>query len=374
MGTTVGEVLTKAAKFLAPRVPVSPRADAEILMGQVLGCERLDVYRALDRPIDDDERDRFREMIRRRATGEPIAYITGVRGFWTLDLHVSPAVLIPRPETEGIIEAVLEFVGDDRARPWRIVDVGTGSGAIALALAAELPNATVVGIDISPEALAVAAENADSCGARDRVRLVRGDGLAPMIKRGSSADIVVSNPPYIAAGDPRLEAQVVDWEPEVALISGDDGLAMIRELICDAARVLTPEGFFAMEFGRGQAATISALAESHFGTVRIARDLSGIERVLIAHREVASGENVPGEGTHGEAAVGPHRAENSQSERSIPITIESPEGDSFAEDARVHETRAPSDDERPSTETPDPRLLGGASGREPIPVIDLNAE
>ena len=352
MSTRVGDVLTKAAEFLAARVPASPRADAELLMGHVLGCERLDLYRVLDRPIDDEERTQFRELIRRRAGGEPVAYIIGRRGFWTLDLHITPDVLIPRPETEHLIEAVLEFVGDRRERSWRIVDVGTGSGAIALALASELPNATVVGVDISPEALAVAADNADRCELRERVHLVCGDGLKPLLRRGSKADIVVSNPPYIGRGDPRLEAQVKAWEPDIALFAGEDGLAMIPTLVREAALVLEDDGFLAMEFGQGQWEAVRAIAGDHFAAINVLRDLSGIDRVLVASKQArpATGDGLAGFPSMDEVGLAP-----------AALSAEQPGNDTTHDTLSVEREM-------------DPRLLGGASGREPIPVIDLNAE
>lgn len=280
---TVRELVQRTATFFAERGLPSPRLDADLLVAHVLGTTRTGLYGCFDRPVPDDERDALRELVRRRAAHEPIAYLLGERGFWTLDLHVDPRVLVPRPETERIVELALETVGVHRDHPWRVVDVGTGSGAIALALASELPAATVLGSDTSAGALEVAADNAERCGLRDRVRLVRDDLLGALVRKRAQVDIVVSNPPYIATTERGImDRDVLEHEPHEALFAGHDGLDVIRRLLPQAQKVLVPGGLLLVEFGAAQGEAVRSLAAQHFERVAIAKDLAGHDRVLIA--------------------------------------------------------------------------------------------
>ena len=282
---TIAALSRSAAELLGGRGADSPRLDADLLLGHILGLKRMQLYLEADRPVTDDERAAFRELIRRRGTGEPIAYLLGERGFWTLDLAVDPRVLVPRPETERIVELALEWIGTRRTEAWRIVDVGTGSGALALALASELPAATVLATDVSPDALEVATQNAETNGLRDRVRFTRADLLGPLVERRSVVDLVVSNPPYIGERErASLPRDVVDHEPGLALFSGNDGLDAIRRLVPQAARVLRPGGLLLVEIGSGQGAAVAALARECLVDVRIERDHAGRDRVLWARR------------------------------------------------------------------------------------------
>lgn len=279
---TVQRLLLATRTFLAGAGVDGPRLDAELLLGHVLGLDRLQLILQSERPVSDDERAAYRVLVRRRASGEPVAYLLGSRGFWSIDLQVDARVLIPRPETEQIVEQVLRWTAAHKDAPWRIVDVGTGSGAIALALAKERPAAVVVATDTSPDALDVARSNATAL--KLSVHFVRGDLLQPLIQKGSQADIIVSNPPYIPLQDKQtLMRDVREHEPALALFGGSgDGLDIIRRLIPQAVTSLRPGGLFVMEFGIHQADAVRRLALPHFAKVAIHPDFSGIDRILVA--------------------------------------------------------------------------------------------
>lgn len=281
---TIQELLVKTDAFLKQRGLPTPRVDAEVMLGDMLGLKRIELYMYAGRPLEDDEIDRFRERVERRGNHEPVAYICGTCGFWTLDLAMDSRALIPRPETEHIVDLVKAFASQELDRAWRVVDVGTGSGALALAIASELPQAAVLAIDISANALELARENAEQLGLRDRVKFVQGDLLKPLVSRTGEAktvDIIVSNPPYVATND-ETGVGVREFEPEGALFAGHDGLDIIRRLIPQAAASLTADGAFFCEFGASQGRTVRELAEGAFGEVNIVKDYSGHDRVLAA--------------------------------------------------------------------------------------------
>jgi len=270
--TTLRDLLVDAARQIGGD---EARADAEILLAHALGCDRAWLFaHALDAPTADEAR-RFGMFVARRAAGEPIAYITGRRAFWTLDLEVGPGALIPRPETELLVELALERIPRDR--PARVLDLGTGSGAIALAIASERPSADVVAVEASDAAFAIAARNVAATGLPN-VRLLRGDWFAPVA--GERFDVVVSNPPYIAADDPHLAAGDLRHEPGSALASGADGLDAIRAIVAAAPRFLDAGGWLLLEHGHDQGAAVRALlAEAGIGDSLTARDLAGRDRV-----------------------------------------------------------------------------------------------
>lgn len=285
---TVHRLIRSTAEVFAKRGLASPRLDAELLLGHTLELDRTGLYMHAQRPVDDAERETFRALVKRRLTGEPVAYLVGTKGFWTIDLAVDARVLIPRPETEGLVELALRYTRRYAHEAWRIVDVGTGSGALALALAKELPEATVLAIDVSSDALDVARANAERLGLRERVHFVCGDLLAPLQPRPASVEVIVSNPPYVALGARTLEADVAAHEPDLALYAGEDGLDAIRRLLPDAARALAPGGLLLVEIGHDQGDAVRALARPHFARVRIEQDYGGHDRVLVAlaHGEV----------------------------------------------------------------------------------------
>ena len=273
---TIGEVIRRTTEHLESRGSTTPRLDAELLLGKALGLERIELYMHHDRPLAEDELDRARELVARRARREPLQYILGEWGFRRLTLTVDSRALIPRPETETLVErALTAIVG--RPAP-RVLDVGTGSGAIALAIADEHPGASVTGIDVSPEALALAAENAERTGLA--VSLRPGDFRTGLPE--GPWDLVVSNPPYVA-DDERIDLQpeVRDYEPGLALY-GEDSYAV---LVPAAAAVLAPGGTLAVEIGDDRAPAVVGLFEREgLSGILVSNDLAGRERVVEGRR------------------------------------------------------------------------------------------
>jgi release factor glutamine methyltransferase len=256
------------------------RADAELLLMHVLGRDRAWILAHREETLSDPQAQQYLELLERRHRGEPIQYIVGEVEFYGLPLKVSPAVLIPRPETEHLVEKVLGLL-PHFSNP-RIVDVGTGSGAIAIALAHEWPRGAITAIDTSAAALDLARVNAERIGFASRIRFLRGDLLEQV--SGEQFDVVVSNPPYVPATDrDSLSVEVRDYEPAVALFAGHDGLDIYRRLIPAARAALVPGGFVALEIGCGQAQAVEGLLNaSGFENVEFAPDLQGIPRVASA--------------------------------------------------------------------------------------------
>jgi release factor glutamine methyltransferase len=271
--TPVREALDSAVVALTAAGVETPRLDAEVLLAHVLGVDRAALVIDRDRAVEGAAVRAFQEAVRRRAFDrEPVAYITGVKGFRHLELQVDPRVLIPRPETETLVEAAVENLPQGA----RVVDVGTGSGAIALALEDERPDLEVTGTDVSKDALEVARANATRLGLE--VAFARADLLAGV----GDFDAVVSNPPYVEDGA-ELAPEIVRHEPSLALRAGPDGLDVLRALV-PAAAALGAE-VLAVEVGAGQAAAVEELARgAGFGRAERRRDLAGVERVVIAWR------------------------------------------------------------------------------------------
>ncbi len=266
----------------------SPRAGAEILLAHALGLRRIDLYIRYDQPLTPDERDRLRALIRRRRRREPVAYIVGKRDFWTLTLSVNPDVLIPRPDTESLVEAALDELPTDGAT-WRVLDLGTGSGAVILALAAERPGNRFFASDASPAALRVASDNARRLGPADAVAFFAGDWLEPVAPPpdGPGFHLIVSNPPYLTTSDiDGLAAEIRDHEPLAALDGGPDGLAAIGPIIRTAPDHLLPGGFLMLEIGADQADRVRRCFErdGRYEAVTIRTDLAGHHRVAVARR------------------------------------------------------------------------------------------
>jgi release factor glutamine methyltransferase len=338
--------LESAVEFLDSNDVGSPRMNAEVLLMFTLGCDRAYLYAHPERELTENEQSRYNEALCERARGVPSQYITGHQEFWGLDLIVTPAVLIPRPETEHAVETVLELVREltnrskgappfhptlakggsvqtdliagigleteggshtdgapclpdfgrsgsldvdpkieieDHANPVRIIDVGTGSGCIALALAAELPQADVSAVDISSGALEVALANAARLQLADRVRFLESDLLAA-IPEAERFDIIVSNPPYVGVGEAdKVQREVKKFEPKVAVFAGEEGLDTIRRLIPQACRHLNSGGWLVMEIGYTQSETVRGLL-ADWAEVRITHDLQGIPRVISARK------------------------------------------------------------------------------------------
>ncbi len=278
---TVLELLNWTKGYFAEKGIESPRLDAEVLLAHALGIERLRLYLDFEKPVAAAERTAFRELVKRRAEERiPVAYLVGEKEFWSLTLSVSPDVLVPRPDTEVLVEAMLSRFGDIEAE-LRGFDLGTGSGAIALALASERPKARIVATDRSEAALEVARGNADRHGLADRVRFVAGDAFEPVA--GERFDFIVSNPPYVSPADEAKLAPELAHEPRAALFADADGTALLRTIAAEAASFLEPGGWLGVELAPEQAGFMTdALDEGGFESVEAHRDLGGRVRALTA--------------------------------------------------------------------------------------------
>jgi release factor glutamine methyltransferase len=262
----------------------SARLDAELLATLAFQRSRVELYTQFDHLPSDNELATYRELVQRRLSGEPVAYILGRKEFWSLDLCVDPRVLIPRPDTETLIEQALALLSDAPpcGRPLRVLDVGTGSGAVALALKKERPSDEVFAIDVSEDALAVARDNALRLGLE--VEFAQGDLLATLASR-APWDVIVSNPPYIPSSDIDELPSEVRHEPRLALDGGADGLHIVRRLATESVGLLAPGGALAMEIGAEQAAQVTEILRGEgYAGVDSRRDLAGIERVVFGSR------------------------------------------------------------------------------------------
>lgn len=276
----VADAVKSAAAILEKAGVETPRLDAEILLAFTLNCSRLDIIAHPERRISKDESRRYAALVEKRAFRCPLAYLVGCREFHGLQIRVSPDVLVPRPETELLVEQTIRRIGPG---PALIADVGTGSGAIAVALAANLPEAVVFGTDISAAALKVARLNVDNHHLAERVRLLEGDLAEPLAAAGLRFDAVVSNPPYIPGSEiAHLQPEVSRWEPRAALDGGPDGLDVIRRLLPGCLGLLKSEGFAALEIGEGQAGPVEDVArEAGYSSVETINDYSGIPRIVV---------------------------------------------------------------------------------------------
>ena len=274
------------ADYFASKGVDSPRLAAERLLAHAMGCERIDLYTRFQETLPAETVGRYRELVRRRATREPIQHVLGATEFWSLKIKCDRRALVPRPETEGVVQAVLDLlreIADPAA-----ADIGTGTGCIAVALAKELKAANVVASDISSESLALAGENLAAHGLGDRVRLIEGDLVAPFREVGliECFDAVVSNPPYVTDEEmTRLMPEVRDFDPPLALRGGLDGLDVIRRLAAETPVLLKPGGRLIVEIGQGQLESSGAiLRESGWTIERTLPDAAGIPRVVAACR------------------------------------------------------------------------------------------
>jgi release factor glutamine methyltransferase len=266
--------------------PEKADRDSEFLLLHLLRKNRAWLIAHPRKELSEEQQDLYEEIIRRRLSGEPVQYIAGETEFYGLPFRVTPDVLIPRPETEHLVERAIQLAAEF-TQP-RIVDVGTGSGAIAVALATHLQDARITSIDVPEKALAVARENAERNGVSERMRFLAGDLLGPVA--GEQFELVVSNPPYVPEADrASLSVEVRDYEPGVALFAGEDGLDVYRRLIPAAYNVLAPGGYVLMEIGYRQAEGVRALlAGSGFEAIQFIPDLQGIARVACGKRESAA--------------------------------------------------------------------------------------
>lgn len=278
---TIRRVLAWTAEDFAGRGIETARLDAELLVAHALGLGRVQLYMDLDRPLTDAEREAIRAVVVRRRKHEPVAYITGKKEFWGRSFTVSPAVLVPRPDSETVIERALELVQGEA----RVLDLCTGSGILGLTIAAEREGVQADLTDLSPEALAIARQNAEALGLAERVRLFEGDLFAPL--RDEAYALITANPPYIPEGElTGLAPDVREHEPRMALVAGDDGFSVHRRIIAGAPRFLAPGGTLLIEVGAGQAPELERLIRERGWADHTARhrDLGGTERVVEARR------------------------------------------------------------------------------------------
>ena len=271
---TVRSLLQWAREWLGRKGVENPRLDAELLLAHALGCDRTRLYVDFDKPLGADELRRFKPLLQRRGTREPVAYILGVKEFYGRPFAVRKGVFIPRPETELLVQLALE------AKPGRALDLCAGSGIVGISLAAERPETRVDLIELSPESAAVARENAERL-APGRVRVLEGDLFAALPEE-FRYDAITANPPYIAANE-TLSPDIVEHEPHLALFGGQDGLDVIRRIVVEVPRWLAPAAFFAMEIDPPQRETVEELCrEAGLREVRCVRDLAGLERHVVA--------------------------------------------------------------------------------------------
>jgi release factor glutamine methyltransferase len=281
---TVGRLLTWTTDWLTTKGSESARLDAEVLLAHVRGCQRILLYTAFDTPVSDAERARFRELVKRRGEGEPVAYLVGNREFFSLPFAVSPAVLVPRPETEGLVVRVIDLCKPLPAA--RIIDVGTGSGAIAVTLAKHLPRARLAATDISPTALALARENAARHGVAERIEFLECDLLSAPQAAGPW-DVIVSNPPYVRDDEfDGLPRDVRLHEPRGALVAGPTGVEVVARLAADAVGALAAGGWLVVEIGPAVAAAAERALAAVPGLVPgpTLPDMAGLPRIVQARK------------------------------------------------------------------------------------------
>lgn len=280
MASTIGELLQMAQNSLA--ASESRRLDAELLLAEVLGASRTTLLANPARPVAEEQRLRFHALLERRRRGEPVAYLLGRKGFWDFELRVDSRVLVPRPETELLVTHALAVLAGREAEPLQLVDLGTGSGAIAIALARHSPRWQVLATDFDPQALALAAANAAELGAPNVACLLSdwGSGLD-----GRRFDLAVSNPPYVAPGDPELQPAVLSHEPRQALFAERDGFAALEAIVGQAAGFLRPGGWLLLEHGHRQGAGVrELLSTGAYVQVETWQDLAGLDRVTAGRR------------------------------------------------------------------------------------------
>lgn len=285
---SVGRLLTWTTDYLKKNGSESPRLEAEILLAHARGCQRIELYTSFSDIVPNDVRAKFRELVKRRAEGTPVAYLVGEREFFSLGFKVSPSVLIPRPETETLVVLALTHLQSlpAEAGPPRVIDVGTGSGAIVIALAKHFPGAEFVAVDVSPEALEIAKENAAKHGVGERIAFAVGNLLQGQSEGGF--DLVVSNPPYVSEVEfAALPRDVRDFEPRLALVGGPGGDELVQTLVAEAGSCLKPGGRLLIEISPmlEKAARTFLEAQPAFEQVGVQKDLGQLARVIGATRK-----------------------------------------------------------------------------------------
>jgi release factor glutamine methyltransferase len=286
---TIQRIIQWSTSYLKDRnITESPRLEAELLLAHALGCKRIQLYTSFDKPVTALEREPFKQSLKRRLAGEPVSYITGERDFMSMTFKVSPSVLIPRPDTEALVETVTDLLKGREQEELKILDIGTGSGCVGISLAKHFPISTVSAWDISEEALAIARENASKLGAANIIftncDALNDESWKNVAADGSMFDVIVSNPPYIAQSERcDLSASVLDFEPHLALFAELNGLIFYRQFAERAKSMLKPGGFIVVEIGYRQAKHVSELfAGNDWRNVRVVKDLGKNDRVVIA--------------------------------------------------------------------------------------------
>lgn len=286
---TTLSLLNQTTEFLTLHNVETPRLDAEVLLAYALKTTKTGIYLSLHKYVTAQKRAHLQELTGRRVKGEPVAYLVGRKEFWSLTFEVSPAVMIPRPQTETLVEEALKVLAAESSSS--VLEIGTGSGAISIALATELPKVSVIATDISSHALAVAKRNAAANRVLDRITFVEGDLFAAVKARGKGFDLAISNPPYIPTeAIPLLPAGIRDYEPRIALDGGRDGLELYRRLVEQAHAHLKPGGCLLLEVGHGQSMEVCTIIARTgvFALPETLRDLSDIERAVKAVKRPAS--------------------------------------------------------------------------------------
>ena len=283
---TIAEAIAEGAARLEACAIAEPRRTAGVLLCHTLGIERTHLLTRAHDSISETDYSSYLRLVERRSAGEPLQYITGHQEFYGLDFAVSPDVLIPRPETEFLVERVIKLAGTIGKDKPVIADVGTGSGCIAVAIAVNLPQARVIATDVSEAALDIARTNAAANGVSDRIKFLSGDLLAPVADRKGSIDIIASNPPYVNEGRPDLiQREVRDWEPRVALYGGSDGLHFYRRLLSNGLQFVSAGGFMVFEIGYSQLeAVVAMISASPWQLIEVARDLQDIPRTITVRK------------------------------------------------------------------------------------------
>jgi release factor glutamine methyltransferase len=286
---TIAEAITRGAAQLSERGVPNARLDAEVLLSHIFTRDRAWLITHRDEALDEATRTLFEAVVNRRARREPLQYITGEQEFWGLDFRVTPDVLIPRPETELVVESALKII-QAASRPVTIIDLCAGSGCIAVSLAKESGTARIFATDTSARALAVARENARKHDVSDRIRFLEGDLFGPLAELDlhGMVDLIVSNPPYVRSGDlPALQPEVRDFEPELALIAGPEGTEIQQRIIDTAPEFLKKDGSLIMEMGQGQSDSLMRIVNDagRYEIPEIMKDLAGIERVIVARKK-----------------------------------------------------------------------------------------
>jgi len=279
---TVLEAINKSADYLASKKIESPRANAELFLASILNCKRLDLYMMFDRPLSETEMSKYREYLKRRSNFEPLQYIIGKVEFYGLELMINPEVLIPRPETELLVEAVINQVS--KSNITKILDIGTGSGNIAIALAANLPDVSLTAIDISESSIKIAKRNSELLHLEERISFYCSDILKMNETDYTEFDVVVSNPPYVSAIEYKdLQKEIKDYEPDFAVTDFSDGYKFYERIILLSKNILKSGGHLFFELAEGQSGNVKNIFLQHgFRNISVIRDYQGINRIINA--------------------------------------------------------------------------------------------